>query len=116
MTQEEKITMTTVLVGDPSVTEEMISAYLTIAGQVILTRAYPYDDSVEEVPVKYHSLQCQIATYMINKRGAEGELTHSENAITRQYASASIPPVMLSEITPFCGTLKLTNETEVSEG
>ena len=102
MTDAEKLTMLRVMVGE-SDSDELLSTYLTIAARKILNRAYPYDDTVTDVPEKYHVLQCEIAAYLINKRGAEGQTGHTENGITRQYEDADIPPSMLKGVTPHCG-------------
>ena len=59
-----------------------------------------------EVPTKYHHLQIEIAGYMLNKRGAEGQTAHTENGIVRQYENADIPASMLRTVTPFCGVIK----------
>ena len=44
--------------------------------------------------------QIEIATYLYNKQGAEGETKHNENGVDRTYESASIPESMLSDISP----------------
>lgn len=109
MTEAEKLTLCRVMVEQPADAEgwsdEILTSYLTIAGQKILDRAYPYDDTITEVPRRYGVLQCEIATYLLNKRGAEGETAHSENGISRSYESASIPESMLSDVVPHCGLL-----------
>lgn len=104
MTLEEKLTMLKAMVGG-SDTDEVLSAYLNIAGWKIITRAYPYGSDVAEVPTKYETLQCEIAAYLLNKRGAEGQTAHSENGISRSYENADIPASMLSVITPHVGVI-----------
>ena len=109
MTDVEKLTLLRVMVGEPADkegwTDEVLLAYLNIAGRKIINRAYPYDDTVEEVPRRYGYLQCDIATYLLNKRGAEGETSHSENGVSRSYENADVPDSMLSEVTPHCGVI-----------
>ena len=103
MTEVEKLSMLRVMVGQPNEgdwSDDVLLSYLNIAGQKIINRAYPYDDTVTEVPRRYGYLQCDIATYLLNKRGAEGQTSHSENGISRGYASADVPEAMLSEIVP----------------
>jgi len=51
-------------------------------------------------------LQLEIATYLLNKRGAEGQTAHSENGISRSYESADVPSSMLNQIVPHCGIIK----------
>lgn len=108
MTEVEKLSMLRVMVGQPNEgdwSDDVLISYLNIAGRKILNRAYPYDDTVTEVPRRYGYLQCDIAAYLLNKRGAEGQIAHSENGISRSYASADVPESMLSEVIPQVGVL-----------
>lgn len=105
MTDTEKLTYLRAMVGG-SDTDEVLSTYLVVAGKKIIARAYPYDDTVTEVPDKYDTLQCEIAAYLLNKRGAEGQTQHTENGISRQYENADVPSSMLKVVTPYCGVIK----------
>ena len=109
MTDIEKLALCRVMVGQPATAEgwkdEILNAYHTIAGRKIIDRAYPYNDTITEVPVRYGYLQCEIATYLLNKRGAEGEVSHSENGISRTYEKADVPDSMLSVVVPYCGVI-----------
>ena len=108
MTESEKLALLRVMVGKSDGGEwadDVLHSYLATAGRKIIHRAYPYDDTVEEVPRRYGYLQCEIAAYLLNKRGAEGQTAHSENGISRTYESASVPESMLSEVTPHVGVL-----------
>ena len=109
MTEVEKLTMCRAMVDQPTDmcgwSDDILRVYLNIAACKILNRAYPYDDTVTEVPNKYGYLQCEIATYLLNKRGAEGETSHSENGISRVYENADVPDSMLSEVVPYCGLI-----------
>ena len=111
MTNAEKLTMVRVMGNvsndDTDWSDDILLTYLAIAGSKIIDRAYPFNDSnvVEEVPRRYELLQCEIAVYLLNKRGAEGETSHSENGISRSYENADVPESMLSVITPFCGVI-----------
>ena len=109
MTDVEKLALCRVMVDQPDTaegwTDDVLNAYLTLAGKKIIERRYPYDDTVTEVPVRYGVLQCEIAAYLLNKRGAEGEVSHSENGISRTYESANVPESMLADVTPYCGVV-----------
>ena len=103
MTDVEKLSLLRVMVGQPNEgdwADDVLISYLDIAGQKIINRAYPYDDTVTEVPRRYGYLQCDIAAYLLNKRGAEGQTAHSENGVSRSYASADVPEAMLGEVIP----------------
>jgi hypothetical protein len=104
MTQAEKLTLLNAMVGE-SDTEEVLLAYLNVAGRKIINRAYPYGTDETEVPTRYDFLQCEIAAYLLNKRGAEGQTGHSENGISRSYESADVPESLLGAITPMVGVL-----------
>lgn len=106
MTDVEKLSLLRVMVGQPNEgdwADDVLISYLNIAGQKIINRAYPYDDTVTEVPRRYGYLQCDIAAYLLNKRGAEGQTAHSENGVNRSYASADVPEAMLGEVVPHVG-------------
>ena len=56
MTDTEKLAALKAMVGD-SDTDEVLPTYLKLSGSKILAKAYPYDDTVTEVPAKYEYLQ-----------------------------------------------------------
>ena len=108
MTEVEKLSLLRVIVGQPNEGEwsdDVLNQYLLIAGEKILNRAYPYDDTARDVPRRYGYLQCDIAAYLLNKRGSEGQTSHSENGISRAYESAYVPKSMLDEVIPYCGVM-----------
>lgn len=103
MLETEKIEMVKSMTGETS--DGVVSAYLKIAGNKICRKAYPFDPTVTEVPEQYHFLQVEIAVYLLNKRGAEGESGHSENGISRTYENGDVPNSMMRQIVPMCGVL-----------
>ena len=105
MTDAEKLNMLKAMVGG-SDTDEVLSTYLLLAGKKIIARAYPYKSDVTEVPMQYDTLQCEIAAYLMNKRGAEGQTAHTENGINRQYENADVPSSMLKSVVPYCGVIR----------
>lgn len=54
----------------------------------------------EAMEDRWKMKQIEIAVYLFNKQGAEGETTHDENGVKRTYESASVPASMLSDISP----------------
>ena len=102
MTDTEKLTMLKAMTGETD--EDTLSTYLSIAGNKVLKRAYPFDSTVTVVPDRYAYNQVEIAAYLVNKRGAEGETAHSENGISRSYEDGDVPPTLLREIVP-CASL-----------
>lgn len=108
MTDAEKVAFVRTIGDFPETdTDAVLSAYLTIAKTEIMNRAYPYGYTDETpFPSKYDMKQCKIAVYMLNKRGAEGQLSHSENGISRSYGGSDLPVDMLSDIVPFCSSIR----------
>lgn len=99
MTLENKMQALRVMSGETNT--EVLSVFLDLAGKKIIERCYPFRSDVSDVPEKYEMNQLEIAAYMLNKRGAEGETVHKENGIDRTFESASVPDSMLKGIVPF---------------
>ncbi len=99
MSNREKLYMLSVLSGEKD--EELLSTFLHLAARKIIQKVYPFNDSIDEVPDKYANTQIDIALYLYNKRGAEGETYHSENGINRSYENADVPESMLKYVVPF---------------
>lgn len=110
MTNDKKIEMLRTLIGDSDSKEDIstLSVYLEMAGAKILERLYPYRENWDDlkVPDKYSMLQLKISCYMLNKRGAEGQIQHIENGIHRNYGDADIPENMLSDLVPFAQAIR----------
>lgn len=60
-------------------------------------RNWPDDEPMEP---RWKELQIQIALFLWNKQGAEGEKEHIENGVSRFYENADIPDSLLDDITP----------------
>lgn len=82
--------------------DALLNEVLETAREFILTHMYPLEDDVSKylVPLKYSSLQLDIAVELYNKRGAEGEVAHSENGVSRTYDSASVSTALVNRIIP----------------
>ena len=88
-----------------NVTDAELEDILESAKAVILSRRYPFCEWPEEIEDKHKDLQIRIAVEMFNKQGAEGEVAHSENGVSRSYSSASVSEELLREITPKVGVV-----------
>lgn len=107
MTEEEKLAYIR-SVGNfgEETTDAVLSAFLLKAKDIVLATAYPYGyDEETDFPSKYDIVQCDIAIYHLNKRGAEGQLSHTENGISRSYSNAETPADLLARIVPHCATI-----------
>ena len=102
----DKLQTLKTLIGVDDSDNDLLLALLSLAEGKILERLYPYDHSKETVPTRYVGKQIEIAVYLYNKQGAEGQIAHSENGISRTYGSADVPESMLRGIAPFVGGIK----------
>lgn len=104
MTDEEMIASIKVLLDDERL-DKYAEHYLERAKSAIVERLYPYksDAAFEDVPVRFHANAVEIAVYLINRRGSEGETSHNESGTQRTYESAGIPNSYFRGITPFVG-------------
>lgn len=103
----DKLSTLKVLLGVTDTSEDqLLLTFLSLAEEKILERLYPYNVEKNELPQRYNGKQLEIAVYLYNKQGAEGQTAHSENGISRTYESADVPESMLRGIAPFVGGIK----------
>lgn len=107
MTQEEMVAMVQMLVGDERF-DAFAEPCLEVAKNAIISRRWPYRDdaSWDEVPEVHHMTAVMAAVYLVNRRGAEGETSHSESGTSRSYESAGIPDSYLRGVVPMVGVPK----------
>ena len=107
MTTERKLEMLRNMMGEDETDQGILETYLELAAHKILNRMYQFPEFYEdygnlEVPDRYTGVQLNIAVYLLNKRGAEGEIQHIENGIHRNYGSAEVPDSLLKDVLPYC--------------
>lgn len=103
MTDEQMVEMVTGLVDEPRF-DRFVPAYVNLAKGAVLQHLFPYRDAEwADVPEKYHARTCEIAVYLVNRRGGEGETTHSESGVSRSYESAGIPASYFRGMPPHVG-------------
>lgn len=104
MTDAEMIAFVKSASGEPA--DAVVSAFLAMSREAIVNRAFPFgrvdDRLMESVLERYQMIQCEIAVFLLNKRGAEGQISHNENGINRGYENGDIPDSMLKRVVPFC--------------
>lgn len=111
MTLEEKIFTLREMMDNQEDSDAVLNVYLDLAKHKILNRLYQFPDDYEytgdtDIPDRYAAIQLNIACYMLNKRGAEGEIQHIENGIHRNYGASEVPDSMLKDIIPFARAIR----------
>ena len=102
MTQLERLKSR---ITEKDVSDTELEDILESAKAVILSRRFPFGEYPAEIEDRYKDLQIRIAVEMFNKQGAEGEIAHDENGVSRTYSSASVSEELLREITPKAGVV-----------
>ena len=104
MTDADKLAILRQMLDSSDTTSDAIAnAYLAAAEKAVINLAYPFGDGTEEMPEKYDYEQIEIAVYMLNKRGAEGEVAHTEGGTSRSFETADIPVSLRARITSQAG-------------
>ena len=103
MTDAEKLAMISAMSDETDPT--VLSAYLLLAKQIILEKAFPFGNFPEELPAQYDAVHVEAAAYLLAKRGAEGEIVHLENGVSRHWEGGSVPDSILRRIVPFAGVV-----------
>lgn len=85
--------------------ESILEDCLESAKSAILARRYPFGEP-QDLEWRFEDLQFRIALDLYNKIGAEGQLGHSENGVSRTWDSSWISKQLLQEVTPFVGVPK----------
>ncbi len=75
------------------------------AKHAILSRRFPYGEYPNEIEDRYVDLQYRLAIELYTRRGAEGELSHSENGISRTWDGSWASSQLLNEVVPFAGVV-----------
>ena len=100
MTDSEKLTMLKALIGSTRLDDATLYVYLTLAGEKVLRRCYPYAASTQTytVPDRYGTIQVELACNEALKRGAQGQSSMSDNGVSRVFESED---VLLRRIVPY---------------
>lgn len=84
--------------------EALLQDCIESAKNIYLSRRYPFGEPPTGVEPRYLDWQYRCALALYNKDGADGQISHSENGISRAWGSESVPKELLAEIPPFVGT------------
>lgn len=103
MTDEEMVSRVMELVAEPRF-DRYAEHYIDVAKAAVLSQLFPYGGAEwEMVPTVHHPRTVEIAVYLVNRRGAEGETSHSESGTSRTYESAGIPRSYFAGMAPMVG-------------
>lgn len=107
MTNAQKlITLQTLLEDGGDVpSDEKLNTYLAVAGNEILSWIYHLvggvPTNVTEVPSKYDSIQVYSVIAGYTQAGAEGEQTHIENGVHRQFRYSDMLDYIHNHVLPY---------------
>lgn len=104
MTEAQKVQMVEQLITDVAVTTAMIQTYLALAADRIMSRVWPFGGAPPDMPAQYDLIQVQLAVRMVARRGGEGEISHSENGVSRTYGSVDDEDI-LGQLVPYAGVV-----------
>ena len=87
---------------DTDASDALLTSLIRSAEAAVLARRYPYgyDPGSVELEPQYADLVIRVAVDMYNHMGAEGQKTHSENSIQRQWESGWVSESLLREVVP----------------
>lgn len=88
--------------------DELLSLLIKQADSAIIKKRHPFgatDEQKANALSDYSDIELNIAVYLYNKMGAEGQTSHNENGVNRGYESAGIPASYTRDITPFVGSI-----------
>lgn len=105
ITNKQKLTMVKamLMVTDDS-EDDLLGVYLDAAEKEILAWRYSYvegwEDLYDEVPAEYDMTQVMAVLAGYNIIGAEGQISHSENGIQRQWRYEDMVAYIRSHVIP----------------
>jgi len=103
MALENKYRILVGLASENATKDVLLSLLLSQAEKKVLKARHPFGYTDDEKAItleRYSDNVEEIYTYLYNKRGAEGETSHSESGISRGYESAGIPDSYINDIVP----------------
>ena len=104
-TQLARLKIRLEIAGTDESEDKLLQEWLDTAKEIILEYRYPHssDPTQKVFEPRYNGLQVDIAAERYLRMGAEGQITHTENGMQRQYSSADVSKELLGRITPKAG-------------
>lgn len=106
MTIAEKLAMLkSILIMDDS-EDERLTVYLSASEKEILAWRYSYSENTHtSVPAEYEMTQIFAVVAGYSQSGAENQLTHSENQISRSFSYPDMVHYIRANVIPICGVM-----------
>lgn len=104
MTDAEKLTSVKSVLGITGTDEDTsLSAYLALAEAEILAWLYSGNtpDDVTDVPTRYEVTQIMGVVAGFNMQGVEGQISHSENGISRSWKHEDMVAYLRAHVIPY---------------
>lgn len=104
MTDAEKLAMLKGLLNISDTAQDtQLGVYLSFAKSEILSWLYSGDtpDGVTNVPTQYETTQIMACATGFSQSGADGEMSHSENGISRTWKYEDMVAYIRSHVVPF---------------
>ena len=108
MTEAEKLTSLKAILGFADTTyDTQLSAYLALAKAEVLGWLYSglTPETVTAVPSQYEVTQIFAVVSGFNLQGAEGQTSHSENGISRQWKYEDMVAYIRNHVTSYAGVV-----------
>lgn len=106
MTNEQKIEKLKVLISPDDASSDLLSYLLEQSEGIVLNRRYPFGaPEGASLSALHEQIQLRIAVELFSKMGAEGQLSHSENGVSRTWEAGDVSPSLLKLIVPCVGSV-----------
>lgn len=107
MSNEEKLAMVKSMLEISDNSEDArITVYLTAAEKEIIAWRYSHSSQkVETVPSEYEMTQIFAVVAGYSQSGAESQLSHSENGISRSFSYPDMLHYIRANVLPICGLI-----------
>ena len=106
MTNEQKIEKLKVLIAPDEASSDLLLYLLEQSEGICLNRRYPFGppEGASLSPL-HEQIQLRVAVEIFSKMGAEGQLAHSENGVSRTWEAGDVSQSLLKQIVPVCGSV-----------
>ncbi len=108
MTDAEKLSQLKALLQITDTTQDAtLAVFLSMSAAEILNWLYSgkTPEGVTDVPARYIPTQIQAVVVGYSQSGADGQLSHSENGISRTFKHEDMVAYVRSRVIPFVGVL-----------